>query len=171
MIYDKSKLEITPLTKDDIFENLELLNQIIKENHFLASRREISEVDALDFYNYWVKSDLGIYLVAKYEKKIIGHISNRPREEDRLSHIGYVGYLVHPDFRKLGIGTNMLQKVIEYSLKKGFEILVCEVSHDNNASLALLRKFQFQEFGRLKNGLKVNDGNYRDIILLSKHLL
>ncbi|MBD3229498.1 MAG: GNAT family N-acetyltransferase [Candidatus Lokiarchaeota archaeon] len=163
-------LEILPLVEEDIPENLELLNLVIREGHFLAQREEISEREAREFFEYWVESGLAIYLVAKYNGKIIAHISCRGRTEDRLYHIANIGYLVHPDYRKLGIGSLLIERTINLAPNKDFEILVAEVSDDNTRSIRLLKKFGFEKFGRLKNALKIDDNDNRDIIMFSKHL-
>ena len=169
--FNPLKIEIVEMTRDNISENLDLLNQVIREGHFLASKKEISKMEANDFFTFWVESKLSIYLIARYMGKLVGHISNRPREEDRLNHIGAIGYLVHHDFRKMGIASMLMEKIIELSKNQGFKILVAEVSHDNIASLALLKKFQFKKFGRLKKALKVKENDYRDIIMLSKTII
>ena len=139
---NKSQIKIKYITEEEILENLKLLNLIIKEGHFLALRREISEHEAHEFFNFWVESELSIYLVAKYQGKIIGHISNRPREEDRLNHVGSLGYLVHPDYRKLGIGSILIEEILKLSPERGFEIITAEISDDNIASINLLKKFK-----------------------------
>jgi ribosomal protein S18 acetylase RimI-like enzyme len=172
--FDLSKIKISKIREEEIEENLKLLNLVIKETYFLANRRTITEEQAEQFFYYWVSSGLAIYLVAKYgmgeEEKIVGHISVRPREEDRLEHIGNIGYLVHPDFRKLGIGTLLIKKSIELAAEKGFEILIAEVSHDNTTSISIFKKFGFKKFGRLENALKVEENDYRDIIMFSKSI-
>ncbi|MHA1830569.1 MAG: GNAT family N-acetyltransferase [Candidatus Helarchaeota archaeon] len=167
---DISNVEINFLEKTDVVENLELLNLVINETHFLARNREISEEETYDFFNYWVETRLAIYLTAKYKGKIIGNISNRPREEELLSHIGYVGYVVHPDYRRQGVASLLMKKLIEYSIQEGYKILICEVVRENVASLALLKKFEFEQFGYLKNAFKINSSEYRDLIMLSKYL-
>lgn len=173
--FDISKIKISELTEDDIEENLKLLNLVIKETYFLANRRTITEEQAEQFFYYWVSSGLAIYLVAKYggegkDERIVGHLSIRPREEDRLEHIGNLGYLVHPEYRRLGIGTLLIKKSIELAPDKGFEILVAEVSHDNEASISILKKFGFEKFGKLETALKVEENDYRDIIMFSKYI-
>ena len=87
-----------------------------------------------------------------------------------LSHIGYVGYVVHPDYRRQGVASLLMKKLIEYSIQEGYKILICEVVRENVASLALLKKFEFEQFGYLKNAFKINSSEYRDLIMLSKYL-
>jgi len=168
---NKKELEIKPLTKKYYDDNLKLLNSVIKESHFLARRHKISYEESLQFIDTYFKHPNTIYLVALHKQKLVGHISSLPRLEDLLDHIVNIGYLVHPNYRKKGVASSLMEKLI-FAAKQtnSIKIMVAEVAADNNASINLLKKYGFKEFGRLINGFKIIDENFVDLLYFSIYL-
>ena len=76
---------------------------------------------------------------------------------------GYVGlWLLHPEihitnmtiskeFRKQGLGTKLMEYVMNLALESKFKVITLEVRHNNEAALALYRKFGFEIRGIRKN--------------------
>ncbi|MFX1394259.1 MAG: GNAT family N-acetyltransferase [Promethearchaeota archaeon] len=168
---NKKELEIKPLTKEYYDENLKFLNSVIRESHFLARRNEISHEESLQFIDTYFNHPNTIYLIALHKHKVIGHISSLPRLEDLLEHIVNIGYLVHPDYRKKGVASILMENLI-FSAKRtdGIKIMVAEVAADNKGSINLLKKYGFKEFGRLIKAFKKIDENFVDLLYFSIHL-
>jgi ribosomal-protein-alanine N-acetyltransferase len=76
---------------------------------------------------------------------------------------GYVGlWLLHPEihvtnmtvstvYRKQGLGTKLMDYVMNLALESKFKVITLEVRHNNDAALALYRKFGFEIRGIRKN--------------------
>ena len=171
MKFNLKLVKVKPLTLEYYKENLELLNNIIKESHYLARNKEISEEENQDFIDVFLDNQNATYLIALYNEKLIGNIASLPRFEDLLSHITSIGYIVHPDYRLKRVATLLIERLLEEIKKKGFiKILTAEVALDNIASIKLLKKFGFEEYGRIKNGLKVGTNNYIDLLSFSREI-
>jgi len=67
MDFNIEDLEIKPITPTYYKENLELLNTVIKESHFLARINEISFQQSQEFMGYYLKFPNTIYLIALYD--------------------------------------------------------------------------------------------------------
>ena len=73
-------------------------------------------------------------------------------------------------FHRLGIGTALIAYLSKLARQAGYEQMDLEVYEDNAAALALYQKCGFIESGRLHNAVKLDDGTYRDYILMYKPL-
>lgn len=77
--------------------------------------------------------------------------------------VGYVGlWLLHPEihvtnmtvsteYRMQGLGTKLMEYVMNLALESKFKVVTLEVRHNNDAALALYRKFGFEIRGMRKN--------------------
>lgn len=73
-------------------------------------------------------------------------------------HVAGLGYWVIPTERGLGVATKALRLVVPWALKTlNLQRLEAWVEPDNLASQAVLRKAGFQEEGRLRNFLTIED--------------
>jgi ribosomal-protein-alanine N-acetyltransferase len=64
-------------------------------------------------------------------------------EEGYLSNI-----VIHPIFRGLGLGRDLLDWMIEEGVKRGMDRLVLEVREGNSVAIALYRSKGFKEIGK-----------------------
>ncbi len=93
------------------------------------------DIDAL--FNIYRDS----FFVAEYNKLVIGYIIGRINRY--LGHI--ISIAVDPSYRRRGIGTKLLLKLIDYFKRHGVRIIRLEVSCDNYPAISLYRKIGFHE--------------------------
>ncbi|MFI3177486.1 MAG: ribosomal protein S18-alanine N-acetyltransferase [Eubacteriales bacterium] len=87
------------------------------------------------------------YYVAKREDDVIGMCGIQ-----LICGEGTITNLcVNESYRKLQVGTVLLQKVMEYSTSKGAEAYTLEVRASNQAAIGLYKKSGFVEEGKRKN--------------------
>jgi [ribosomal protein S18]-alanine N-acetyltransferase len=60
-------------------------------------------------------------------------------------------FAVHPDFRRMGIGSSVLGRILEIIKRRGAKIVILEVRESNNSARFLYKKFGFKEAGIRKN--------------------
>lgn len=64
---------------------------------------------------------------------------------------------VDQNYRKKGIGRDLLTKLIEEATIRGYKTIVAGIDADNGGSIAMHKKFGFEEAGIIKNaGYKFN---------------
>ncbi len=116
---------------------------------------EVLAIEALSFHPPWSRrlflQELAgpgrYYVVVKFQGKIIGYAG--------LSHLFGEGHIttlaVAPDFRAKGVGSHL----IEFLLDKARELKLClvtlEVRESNLAAQRLYKKFGFQVAGKRRN--------------------
>lgn len=75
-----------------------------------------------------------------------------------------IGIVVNKDYWRCGIGSYLLEYVIDKSRLSGISFLELDYCSDNVAAADLYRKFGFVEYGRYPNGWHRSDGTFTDHI-------
>ncbi len=100
-------------------------------------------------------------LLAKIVGKITGYASvqrlNMPYED----HAGSIEVTVHPEYKRRGIGSKLLQVGVESARNKGFKRLVWNVLADDKARRRLLDRSRFQLEGIRRKAINMH-GKLKD---------
>ncbi len=86
-----------------------------------------------------------------------GSIHSMPR---RMSHRAELGITVVKDEWNKGIGSMLLEKLIEFAKSAGIEIINLEVRSDNASAVHLYEKFGFKHIGTSPAFFKIDDEYY-----------
>ncbi len=108
--------------------------------------------------------------VNNQKKKIIGCSSFEFKKKGRISHVGEMGWIIHPDYQKKGIATVLLQTILSYAKKKALKRAEAEIAIENKASIKLAKKLGFKIEGRKKKAFLTDDGRYIDMYVVGKWL-
>jgi L-amino acid N-acyltransferase YncA len=102
------------------------------------------------------------------QDRILGWIALLP-VSTRKVYIGVAEVSVYTDtgFLGIGIGSNLMEKVIRSSEKEGIWTLVSSVFPENKATLKLHYKFGFRLIGTREKIAQL-DGKWRDTVLLER---
>lgn len=107
-----------------------------------------------------IKRPEAVYLVAK------GQGNENDRKEMKIGHKPIMGYAgmwvaadegeitnvaVHPKHRGNGIGTQLLEKLLEYGKKAGVSVYYLEVRKSNQSAVRLYDRQGFERVGIRKN--------------------
>ena len=112
--------------------------------------------------------DIGCYLVAEENKRIIGHAFLRPMDLRAVSHVYRLTIVVKPANWKHGIGDALMGGLCAWAANSPrVEKVELLVRSTNRAALALYAKFGFFEEGRLKNRIRLPSGAYVDDISMA----
>ena len=93
-------------------------------------------------------------------------VGGRARNYHRCS----IGIALYEKFWGLGIGSALLDLLLEEAAKCGFEQAELEVRARNERAIALYKKKGFTETGRIPHAAKHRDGSYDDDLILVKML-
>ena len=123
-----------------------------------------------DFDNFWsyniLKQELengkSKYFVAKQENEIVGFAGILLI----IDQVNIMNIVVKKDFRHNGIGSILLENLINYSKKLNLKTITLEVNENNLSAIRLYDKFSFDRLGIRK---KYYNGE-SDAIIMSKHL-
>jgi ribosomal-protein-alanine N-acetyltransferase len=144
-------IEIIPMTKEHI--------------------NEVSELEAICFYTAWSKEDfikeitenkLAIYYVAILNGTVIGYCG--------MWHIVDEGHITNiavlPENRRTGVGTKLVQKLIDSAIEQGIVGLTLEVRIGNLSAQKLYTRFGFKPEGIRK---RYYSDTGEDAVIMWKH--
>ena len=134
-LMQKLDIRICPVAESDISQIAKLENM-----YFSEPWSEISLKKSLNKENY-------CFICAKTGLKVVAYASMYVVNPE-----GYIcNIVVHEDYRNMGIATNIINKIIQYSQKMNLEILTLEVRESNIKAVNLYKKHDFECVGIRKN--------------------
>jgi ribosomal protein S18 acetylase RimI-like enzyme len=101
--------------------------------------------------------------VALRGNDVVGWCDISPMKHEGFTHCGTLGMGVRKDFRRLGIGTTLLEQTIGEAKKLGLERIELEVFASNTAAIRLYEKAGFLVEGVKKKARKL-DGEHDDLV-------
>jgi len=120
-------------------------------------------------FEYWDKTHLPYGRIVILENENIVGWAALSKVSDRCVYggIAEVSVYVSPDTQGKGVGSQLLQKLIEISESEGLWTLQCGIMRENKASIGLHKKCGFREIGyREKVGKR--EGVWRDNIIMER---
>lgn len=141
-----------------IFHNLNLYTVDLPEE--FSNSIEL-EKQCIEKYNQPGNLIIGAF----YENKLIGILDFMSNKRKRLKHWGKFGISIHHDYQDKGIGTKLMQYLLDWAKQNEQTKMICLSVHANNLrAIALYKKMGFKEFGYLKNCIEDTDGSFTDSI-------
>lgn len=108
------------------------------------------------------KNSFAYYYAAMFEGKTIGYGGMwQVFDEGHITNIA-----IHPEFRKIGAGSSILEHMIGESVKKGIQKMTLEVRKSNESALKLYQKYGFVNEG-IRKSYYADNGE--DAIIMWKH--
>lgn len=131
----------------------------------------VLEISNLSFSSPWsrlsyeqeLNNSLARYFVAKLDNKIVGFVGTWIIVDE--SHITNVA--VHPDYRKLGIASKLIEEMISYCDKQNCTAYTLEVRASNKPAISLYEKHGFKIDGVRK---EYYQDNKEDALLMWRRI-
>lgn len=97
-----------------------------------------------------------VMFVAKDNGKIVGDasLSRLPR---RMKHRGDFGIAVLKEYWNKGIGSRLLNEIINFAKENSFEVIDLQVRSDNKGAIHLYEKFGFKKIGTHESFFKIGN--------------
>lgn len=109
-------------------------------------------------------------LVAEIDGRTAGWVALSPYSSRQVyKGVMEVGIYVDSRFQGNGVGSALLEAVLDVCLKEGVWTVQAGIFPENTASLSLHEKFGFRIVGRRERLAQLN-GEWRDVMLLEKRL-
>lgn len=127
-------------------------------------------IDNIRDYNYWLSSKIeDSCLVYKTKDNIIAGWSSLSPVSSRAVYAGVAEVSIYVDTKRAGrgIGSQLLEALINYSEKHNFWTLQSSIFPENESSIALHEKFGFRKVGYREKIAKL-DGIWRDNYLFER---
>jgi RimJ/RimL family protein N-acetyltransferase len=111
--------------------------------------------------------DNKLILATEMNQRIVSLSNVHAGERNRNRHVGQMGISILPEYRGNGLGTAVMQAMIDWATAHPvIEKLALGVWADNVPAIALYEKMGFVEEGRKVREVKYADGQYDDCICM-----
>ena len=161
------ELRIREAKIEDAVAIVEMLRDIATKPGFFSSQpSEITLETVIDTISN-VGDGSGICLVVEAKGKLVGLAFLTAHHKQSLQHVSNLDALaVHLGWQRKGIGTKLLTQVIEWARQsKKTQKIELNVRASNFGAISLYKKMGFEEEGRLKNRVKVDNDYVDDIVM------
>lgn len=91
-------------------------------------------------------------------------------ERSRTRHRCTMGISLYRRFWNMGIGTALLEELLEAAEAAGYEQMELEVVSTNEAAVRLYKKLGFEATGSIPHAFQYRDGTYADFLYMVKRL-
>lgn len=164
----QSDVSIRLANIDDTDSIVEIYNQGIRNRHNAI----LDEIDISNYKNEFNNRDLKEYpiFVAVKNEIVIGWISISPYRANRRAYqkSKEVSFYLDGNYNGQGIGSQLLQYIIDYRTEISFDSLFAILVANNQPSISLLKKFYFSQWGYMPKVLNM-DGKKEDGIIYGRN--
>ena len=156
------EIQIVPIIEEHIESFRDCLDSVARERRYLAFVEAPPLGSTREFVLSNIARDIPQF-VALNGEGVIGWCDISPIKFEGFTHCGRLGMGVHKGFRRLGIGTRLIEQTISKAKEKGLERIELEVFASNSPAIRLYEKAGFVVEGVKKKGRKL-DGEYDDLV-------
>ena len=155
---------------DDAARLLEVIPRIDAETDFLIrapGEFKLTLEEEQKFIQSMVDDKKCLFLVALYGDTIVGTLGFKGNSLTRYQHTGEFGMGVLKEYWGFGIGSKLLEGLLDWAMASGIHKINLKVVASNTRAMSLYEKFGFELEGRLKDSVKI-ENEYCDLIIMGK---
>jgi len=160
-------ITIRDASEDDAMVIKNIVNSVASEKYNVVPERSREDWDEAIRE---IKSRNGLVIVAQVNGKIVGMAHLVGGKFEKNKHVGFLGILILKEFRRFGVGTVMMNYIMEWANKqRELKKISLTVFSTNKAAISLYRKFGFKIEGISRKQYKIEE-KYIDEITMGKFL-
>ncbi len=146
----KNKTTIRIANIDDLPFIVDIYNQAIRSKSATGDMNEFTVDERIIWFNKFDADKYPLY-VAQQNDKVVGYATLSPYRAGRqaMSKIAEISFFVDNFFQRMGIGSALVKHAISDCKRLGKDNLLAILLDINPDSISLLKKFNFEEWGRL----------------------
>lgn len=165
---DGTRVLVRPLTADDRQALLELFLPVSSADKSYM-RHDVNNPDIVNTWIDHLDYDKVLPLVAEVNHRIVGEATLH-FHEGPARHRAEVRIYLSNDIRQRGVGSRMLQALIDIAKRRGLHMLEVEVASDQPNMIKAFVKLGFEVRCVLDDFCILPNGDYRDVTLLTLRL-
>ena len=158
-------IEVTPIREEHIQGFHACIDSVAHERRFIGGVQARPIESTREFVLSNIKNGYPQF-VALDGDRVVGWCDIIPMKGVDFSHCGLMGMGLHKDYRRQGIGTNLLDTTIQAAKEYGIERVELEVHTSNTPAIRLYEKRGFVPEGVKMKARKL-DGEYFDIQVMA----
>lgn len=151
---------------------IDFMNQVARESDYLVmdeSGFRFSPEEMERIFKAGIENPGELCLLAKVGSEVIGAISVKSSKQFRISHIGNIFIAIKKDYWGHGLGTILLDEVIEWAQEMDLlKRLELTVQVRNQAAVHLYQKMGFVIEGTQVRGARTDEGEWLDLYYMGR---
>jgi ribosomal protein S18 acetylase RimI-like enzyme len=104
----------------------------------------------------WIAKKDAVF-VARAAGRLAGSYTLGPNYPGIASHIANAGYMVHPEFRRRGVATALVEHSLDQARRRGFEAMMFNLVRESNPACAIYEEAEFEVTGRVPGAFNGED--------------
>ena len=161
----------TPVATDTLCAIDYLKAVFASDRYFMTTAEEAKEWQTIEKEQAIIQKNYDdantLMVVTAVDGRIISMSNIECGQRSRNRHVGQMGISILPEYRNNGLGTAIMQTMIDWATEHPvIEKLALGVWAKNTPAIALYEKMGFIEEGRKVKEVKYADGTYDDCILM-----
>jgi L-amino acid N-acyltransferase YncA len=169
---DGLSLQLRPVTRSDEAALRKLFSEIPQdEKWFLRDNLEDPEILHRWLENLDFDRSLPVVAVKSDTGEIVALLRLHCSASGCARHVAHLRVMVHPGYRAQKVGSWLILDCAKLAVNRGIEKLIAEfVAGVEDVALGAAHRLDFHQEAILKEYVKDRQGNYRDLIVMSKTL-
>jgi L-amino acid N-acyltransferase YncA len=166
---DGTPVTLRPMLKSDEDALLKYFQSLPPED-LICLKEKVTEPEVIDKWVYNLDFDYVLPLLALHNGEIVGDATLHFSPIGWTKHQGEVRLTTDPQHRVKGLGTVLLQNLMDVAREMGLEQLTAEIPPVLNKAFYLFEKLGFEKVTVLKGFVLDNEGRESDLVLMVKPL-
>ena len=165
----KKEYTIRPARLEDFEEIYDIFCKVLADGKTYSYTLE--EMTPERSLAYWMSSPKTHCMVADIDGKVVGVATIRPWRTGRAGHVANASFIVHPDFRRMGIARTLGKAALEYARNQGYKAMqFVFVVSVNEAAVNLWQSLGFKIVGTLPKGFDHSEQGLVDVYIMHQFL-
>lgn len=164
------RVKLRTIRWEDLDELLSMINSLVDEGADIVMSARVSreaEIDWLARALTRLEKDEVVYVVAEVEGEVVANSEISRGMSEYEKHTGNIGIAIKDGYRDLGIGTEMMNVLIEQSKTLGISVLILTAFASNERAIHVYKKVGFTVAGSIpKRFFKA--GKYIDELVMTR---
>ena len=160
----EASVVVRPGTEDDIAGALEVYSAVASEKKWIGAEPPVDTERVTRRWRQFIENEREVFFVAEIGSRIVGTGTMR------WVGASEVGMLVSSEYRGRGVGTALLDALLEWARDNHIHKVELKVWPHNTAAIALYEKRGFEREGYLKRHYVRANGEIWDCLIMGLQL-
>lgn len=166
---DGTPVTLRPLLKTDEAALVEYFRSLPPEDR-LCLKDDVTDPEVIENWIYELNYDNLLPLIALHNGDIVGDATLHFSPIGWTRHLGEVRLTTSTQYRVRGLGTILIQNLIDIAIRLGLEQLSAEIPPVLDKAFYLFEKVGFKDVAHLAGFVKDLEGAESDLVLMVKDL-
>lgn len=165
ILKDGTRVLLRPLVKEDRDKLLDFFRRV-DEQDLMFLRNDVRDPATIDDWVNHIDYSRVFPLIAEVDGKIVGDATLHMRKVGWKRHLGNVRIVIAKEYQGKGLGTLMVNELVELAAEFGLEKLVAEVHLLATPALTLFKKAGFAAKAVFEDLVKDLSGQRGDLVVM-----